>query len=109
MDAIEETAELMTGASGHGIAVQVDHLDPEQVQALARRVDDEHGRLDVLVNDVWGGELLTEWNVPVWRHDLDRGLRLLRLAPDLGVGVVGHAKLLCKNRTDCSVLYSRRE
>jgi NAD(P)-dependent dehydrogenase (short-subunit alcohol dehydrogenase family) len=81
-ETIEETAELVTGAGGHGIAVQVDHLDPEQVRALARRIEDEHGRLDVLVNDVWGGELLTEWNVPIWRHDLDRGLRLLRLAVD---------------------------
>ena len=81
-ETIEETAELVTGAGGHGIAVQVDHLDPEQVRALAARIDDEHGRLDVQVNDVWGGELLTEWNVPVWRHDLGRGLRLLRLAVD---------------------------
>jgi NAD(P)-dependent dehydrogenase (short-subunit alcohol dehydrogenase family) len=81
-ETIEETAELVTGAGGHGIAVQVDHLDPEQVGALARRIEDEQGRLDVLVNDVWGGELLTEWNVPIWRHDLDRGLRLLRLAVD---------------------------
>jgi NAD(P)-dependent dehydrogenase (short-subunit alcohol dehydrogenase family) len=81
-ETIEETAELVTGAGGHGIGVQVDHLDPEQVRALATRIDDQHGRLDVLVNDVWGGERLTEWNVPIWQHDLDRGLRLLRLAVD---------------------------
>ena len=62
--------------------MQVDHLVPEQVAALAARIDAEQGRLDVLVNDVWGGERLTQWNVPIWEHDLERGLRLLRLAID---------------------------
>jgi NAD(P)-dependent dehydrogenase (short-subunit alcohol dehydrogenase family) len=90
-ETIEETAELVTAAGGHGVAVQVDHLDPEQVRALATRIDDEHGRLDVLVNDVWGGELLTEWNVPIWQHDLDRGLRLLRLAVDTHLITSHHA------------------
>jgi len=32
------------------------------------------------VNDIWGAEKLFEWNVPVWEHDLDKGLRILRLA-----------------------------
>ena len=90
-ETIEETAELVTAAGGHGVAVQVDHLDPEQVRALATRIDDEHGRLDVLVNDVWGSELLTEWNVPIWQHDLDRGLRLLRLAVDTHLITSHHA------------------
>jgi NAD(P)-dependent dehydrogenase (short-subunit alcohol dehydrogenase family) len=90
-ETIEETAELVSAAGGHGIAVQVDHLDPEQVRALATRIDDEHGRLDVLVNDVWGGELLAEWNVPVWEHDLDGGLRLLRLALDTHLITSHHA------------------
>ncbi|WP_327092871.1 SDR family oxidoreductase [Nonomuraea sp. NBC_01738] len=81
-ETIEETAELVTAAGGQGIAVQVDHLDQEQVKALAGRVDREQGRLDVLVNDVWGGDRLTQWDVPVWEHDLDNGLRLLRLAID---------------------------
>jgi NAD(P)-dependent dehydrogenase (short-subunit alcohol dehydrogenase family) len=79
---IEETAELVDAAGGHGIAVAVDHLDPVQVEALARRIDAEQGRLDVLVNDVWGGERLFEWNAPVWEHDLEKGLRMLRLAID---------------------------
>jgi NAD(P)-dependent dehydrogenase (short-subunit alcohol dehydrogenase family) len=47
-----------------------------------RRIDAEQGRLDALVNDIWGGELLFQWNTPVWEHDLERGLRLLRLAVD---------------------------
>jgi NAD(P)-dependent dehydrogenase (short-subunit alcohol dehydrogenase family) len=81
-ETIEETAEAVTAAGGRGIAVQVDHLDPAQVQALVKRIDAEHGRLDVLVNDVWGGEKLIEWNVPVWEHSLEKGFRMLRLGID---------------------------
>ena len=64
-----------------GIAVAVDHLDPTQVEALVRG-STRAGRLDVLVNDIWGGERLFEWNTPVWEHDLEKGLRILRLAVD---------------------------
>jgi NAD(P)-dependent dehydrogenase (short-subunit alcohol dehydrogenase family) len=81
-ETIEETAELVTAAGGEGIAVAVDHLDPEQVRRLVEQVDTDHGRLDVLVNDIWGAEHLFEWDKPLWEHDLDRGLRLLRLAID---------------------------
>ncbi|WP_374776857.1 SDR family oxidoreductase [Streptomyces sp. NBC_01310] len=79
-ETIEETAELVTAAGGRGIAVVADHLVPGEVEALVRRIDTEEGRLDVLVNDVWGGELLFEWDSTVWEHDLDKGLRLMRLA-----------------------------
>lgn len=81
-ETIEETADLVTQAGGQGIAVQADHLDSAQVQAVVERIDREQGRLDVLVNDIWGGEHLTEWNVPVWKHDLTAGLHTLRLAID---------------------------
>ncbi|MCC3376333.1 SDR family oxidoreductase [Cohnella sp. REN36] len=81
-ETIEETAELVNRAGGKGIAVQVDHLDPAQVQALVARIEREQGRLDLLVNDIWGGENLIEWNVPVWKHSLEGGLRMLRLAVD---------------------------
>lgn len=81
-ETIEETAERVDAAGGRGIAVQVDHLDPEQVRALVARIEDEQGRLDVLVNDIWGGEKLTEWDKPVWEHSLEAGLRMLRLAVD---------------------------
>lgn len=81
-ETIEETAELVTAAGGDGIAVAVDHLEADQVEALVRRIDAERGRLDVLVNDIWGGELLFEWDKPVWEHDLEKGLRILRLAID---------------------------
>ncbi|RAJ90859.1 NAD(P)-dependent dehydrogenase (short-subunit alcohol dehydrogenase family) [Larkinella arboricola] len=79
---IEETAELVTQAGGKGIAVQVDHLVAEQVKQLVERIDREQGQLDILVNDIWGGEFLTEWYKPVWEHSLENGLRLLRLAID---------------------------
>jgi NAD(P)-dependent dehydrogenase (short-subunit alcohol dehydrogenase family) len=81
-ETIEETAELVRGAGGEGIAVQVDHLDPAQVEALVARIEREQGRLDVLVNDVWGADHLIEWNVPVWKHSLEGGRRMLRLAID---------------------------
>jgi NAD(P)-dependent dehydrogenase (short-subunit alcohol dehydrogenase family) len=79
-ETVEDTADLVTAAGGRGVAVPVDHLDPAAVRALVDRIADEQGRLDVLVNDIWGGEHLFAWNSPVWEHDLDKGLRLLRLA-----------------------------
>jgi NAD(P)-dependent dehydrogenase (short-subunit alcohol dehydrogenase family) len=81
-ETIEETAELVTAAGGVGIAMAVDHLEPGEVEALAQRIDAEHGRLDVLVNNIWGAERLFEWDTPVWEHDLEKGLRILRLAID---------------------------
>jgi NAD(P)-dependent dehydrogenase (short-subunit alcohol dehydrogenase family) len=84
-ETIEETADLVTAAGGEGIAVAVDHLQAGQVEALVQRIDAERGRLDVLVNDIWGGEQLFEWETPVWKHDLDNGLRMLRLAIDTHV------------------------
>jgi NAD(P)-dependent dehydrogenase (short-subunit alcohol dehydrogenase family) len=97
-ETIEETAELVTEAGGVGIAVAADHLDPEQVRALVERIDAEHGRLDVLVNDIWGAEHLFQWNTPLWEHDLDNGLRLLRLAIDTHLITSHHAlPLLIRN------------
>src|SRR4029453_7397544 len=81
-ETIEETAELVTEAGGVGIAIAVDHLEADQVEALVERIDAETGRLDMLVNDIWGGEKLFEWDTPIWDHDLENGLRILRLAID---------------------------
>jgi NAD(P)-dependent dehydrogenase (short-subunit alcohol dehydrogenase family) len=85
-ETIEETAELVTSLGGTGIAVQVDHLDPEQVRRFADRLRGEHDHLDVLVNDIWGAEVLKggpkDWDTPIWKHDLQKGLRILRLAID---------------------------
>ncbi|WP_437948530.1 SDR family oxidoreductase [Sorangium sp. So ce296] len=91
-ETIEETAELVTRAGGKGIAAQVDHLEREQVRELVARIEREHGRLDVLVNDIWGGELLFAWDTPLWEQSLDNGLRLLRLAVDTHI-ITSHCAL----------------
>ena len=80
-ETIEQTAALVDDAGGRGIAVQVDHLVPEQVAALVARIDDEQGALHVLVNDIWGATTM-EWNKTVWESNLDTGLRTLRRAID---------------------------
>ena len=91
-ETIEETAEQVTAAGGTGVAVQVDHLDPAAVADLVRRIDAEQGRLDVLVNDVWGGDKFIEWSTPVWEHDLSAGLRMLHRAVDTHL-ITSHAAL----------------
>jgi NAD(P)-dependent dehydrogenase (short-subunit alcohol dehydrogenase family) len=73
-ETIEETAERVTASGGTGIWVRTDHTVPEQVRALFERVRRERGRLDLLVNDVWGGDELTEWGAPFWEHSLENGL-----------------------------------
>ena len=72
-ETIEETAELVTQYGGQGLYAQVDHTNPAQVKALFARVEEEQGRLDILVNDVWGGDALSEWGTPFWELDLDKG------------------------------------
>ncbi|GGV84729.1 SDR family oxidoreductase [Streptomyces massasporeus] len=97
-ETIEDTVDLVTAAGGRGIAVPTDHLDRAQVKALVDRIADEQGRLDVLVNDIWGGEKLFEWDTPLWEHDLDNGLRLLRLAVETHAVTAHHAlPLLLRN------------
>ncbi|MCL6567906.1 MAG: SDR family NAD(P)-dependent oxidoreductase, partial [Meiothermus silvanus] len=77
-ESIEETAELVTKAGGTGIAVRVDHTQEDQVKALFERVRaEQNGRLDILVNDVWGGDPLVEWGKPFWELDVAQGWRLL--------------------------------
>ena len=97
-EVIEETLELIEREGGRGVAVQVDHLDTAQVEALITRIEGEQGRLDVLVNDIWGGDKFTQWNVPVWEHSLERGLHMLRLAIDTHI-ITNHfaLPLLIKN------------
>ncbi|MEO1063567.1 MAG: SDR family oxidoreductase [Actinomycetota bacterium] len=85
-ETIEETAELVDDAGGTGIAIAADHLDAGQVRAVATTIAERFGHIEVLVNDIWGGEDLkggpADWNRPLWECDLDDGLRLLRLAID---------------------------
>jgi len=90
-ETIEETAELVAEAGGEGVAVEVDHLDAAQVARLVERIDSDHGRLDVLVNDIWGAEHLFSFNTPLWEHDLADGLRLLRLGVDTHLITSHHA------------------
>ena len=97
-ETIEETAELVTEAGGVGIPVELDHLDPAAVARLVQRIDADHGRLDVLVNDIWGAEHLFRFSTPLWEHDLEDGLRLLRLAVDTHLITSHHAlPLLFRN------------
>ena len=70
--------ELVDAAGGRGIAVRCDHMVVAEVDALRARVEREAGRLDLLVNDIWGGDALVRWDVPFWEHDLEDGLRAWR-------------------------------
>ena len=81
-ETIEETAEKVDACGGQGIAVRVDHSDAAQVEALFARVRFEQGRLDILVNDIWGGDELAEWGLPFWEQDLSKGFKMLRRAID---------------------------
>lgn len=103
---IEETAELVTQLGGIGIAIQVDHLDAEQVRALAERVRNDLGHIEVLVNDIWGAEHLkggpADWNTPIWEHDLDKGLRILCLAIETHLITFHHLLPLINDEPDVS-------
>jgi NAD(P)-dependent dehydrogenase (short-subunit alcohol dehydrogenase family) len=79
-ETIEETAELVTAAGGLGIAVRVDHTEPAEVKKLVASIKRRHKGLDILVNDVWGGDPLTEWGKPFWTVNLDKGLQMLKQA-----------------------------
>lgn len=74
-ETIEETADLVSSQGGVGIPVRVDHTAEEEVKGLFERIKEEQsGRLDILVNDIWGGEKLIQWNTPFWDHSLQNGL-----------------------------------
>lgn len=79
-ETIEETAELVTAAGGNGIAVRVDHTIPAEVKKLVAGIERRHKRLDILVNDVWGGDALTEFGKPFWKVNLENGLLMLKQA-----------------------------
>lgn len=90
-ETIEETAERVTAAGGRGIAARCDHLDESQVKALVERIRREQGKLDILVNDVWGGDALIEWGKPFWEADVQKGLRMMRTAIDTHLITSRHA------------------
>lgn len=76
-ETIEETAEMVTARGGRGIYIQTDHTDEDQVKSLFERVAGEQGHLDILVNDIWGGDALTEWGTPFWQLDMQKGFLML--------------------------------
>ena len=97
-ETIEETAQMVTERGGLGIAVQVDHTIREQVEKLCARIEAEQGRLDILVNDVWGGDELNEWK-PFWKHSLEKGLLMLERAVHSHIITSYYAApLMIKNR-----------
>ncbi len=79
-EAIEETAEMVSERGGVGIHVRVDHTVARQVHALFERIGGEQNGIDILVNDVWGGDALSEWGKPFWELDLDKGSLMLERA-----------------------------
>ena len=81
-ETIEDTGDLLAAAGGQGTALVVDHEDPAAVAALVARVEADQGRLDVLVNDIFGGDRYAQWDRPLWQHDLAGGLRMLRMGVD---------------------------
>ncbi|REK91413.1 SDR family NAD(P)-dependent oxidoreductase [Streptomyces inhibens] len=90
-ETIEKTGELITAAGGTGTALRVDHLDSDQVRDLIRRIDRDHGRLDVLVNDIFGGDAYAQFGTTLWEHDLAGGLRMLRMGIDTHAITSHHA------------------
>jgi NAD(P)-dependent dehydrogenase (short-subunit alcohol dehydrogenase family) len=79
-ETIEETAEMIAAAGGRALAQRVDHTREPEVAALVECIAREHGRLDILVNDIWGGDALCEWGKPLWELELARGFTLLERA-----------------------------
>jgi NAD(P)-dependent dehydrogenase (short-subunit alcohol dehydrogenase family) len=91
-ETIEETAELVDAAGGRGIAVRVDHTQIDEVAALVDRIGSEQdGRLDVLVNSLWGGDPLTGWSTAFWEHSLQDGLEIQRHAVQAHLITAWHA------------------
>jgi NAD(P)-dependent dehydrogenase (short-subunit alcohol dehydrogenase family) len=78
-ETIEETGELIAAAGGEGSALVVDHEDPASVAELVGRIERDYGRLDVLVNDIFGGDRYMEWDKPLWEHDWAGGVRMLQM------------------------------
>jgi NAD(P)-dependent dehydrogenase (short-subunit alcohol dehydrogenase family) len=102
-ETIEETGDLMAAVGGHGTALVVDHEDPKAVADLVARIESERGRLDVLVNDIFGGDRYAQWHTPMWEHDLAGGLRMLRMGVDTHL-ITAHAALPLLLRGDRGLL-----
>ncbi len=97
-ETLEETAEWVTAEGGRGIAVRTDHTVESEVERLFARVRHEAGRLDVLVNDIWGGDALTEWGKPFWELSIAQGQSLLERAVDTHIITSRHGAPLMVER-----------
>ena len=102
-ETIEDTGDLMAAAGGRGTALVVDHEDARAVRDLVARIKAEQGRLDVLVNDIFGGDRYAQWDRPLWEHDLAAGLRMLRMGVDTHI-ITAHAALPLLLRSDRGLL-----
>src|SRR6266540_3002486 len=100
-ETIEETGELMERADGEDEALRVDHLEPDEVGALVGRIEREQDRLDILVNDIFGGDRYAEWDKKLWDHDVNGGLRMLRM------GIETHL-ITCAKASASTTTSSRR-
>ncbi|MEC3982154.1 SDR family oxidoreductase [Amycolatopsis sp. H20-H5] len=82
-ETIEETAELVDTAGGKGVPVRCDFTSVSDVEALRARIESEvDGRLDVLVDDVWGGDPFVDFESAFWDSDLEKALYLVHNALD---------------------------
>jgi NAD(P)-dependent dehydrogenase (short-subunit alcohol dehydrogenase family) len=90
-ETIEETGDLMVAAGGEGRALRVDHLESAEVEALVERIRSEWGRLDVLVNDIFGGDRYAQWHKRLWEHDLQGGVRMLAMGVHTHLITAHHA------------------
>jgi NAD(P)-dependent dehydrogenase (short-subunit alcohol dehydrogenase family) len=103
-ETIEETGDLIAAAGGAGTALVVDHEDPAAVARLVAGIEAERGRLDVLVNDIFGGDRYADWERPLWEHDLAGGLRMLRMGVDTHLVTAHHALPLMLRTADRGLL-----
>lgn len=71
---------MVTAAGGRGIAIRTDHSEPKQVKKLVSTIKRRHNGLDILVNDIWGGDPLTEFGKRFWTANLESGLTMLKQA-----------------------------
>ena len=92
-ETIEQTAKLVSEAGGHGIPIRADHSNIVEVKGLFGRIQAEkHGRLDILINNIWGGDpFLGDFSTPFWEQDLSTGLRVLHNAVDTHIITSWHA------------------
>src|SRR3954452_6441486 len=98
-ETIEDTGDRVSEV-GSGAGVVVDHEDPGAVATLVGRIRAEHGRLDILVNDIFGGDRYADWEHPLWEHDLAGGLRMLRMGVDTHLITAHHALPLMLRRPE---------